>query len=336
MKACINKSGSSLRSEQIKDAQDILAYGFKDDVSYNPNIVLYQTDYKIPIKLYDQKYSASYGVTTKFISSHTTPIELGELLFDTSKNEYWLCIESYNVSGIHYEGKLGKCSRFIKWQAYDGTIQQIPVISRNATQYNNGEYSNENIVLGSDQVLLYTQLNEYTKLLDRGTLFFLDENKTKPSVYKLTKPDTVDYSYMGKGVMSMMLTESTYTPTKTELALGVCNYKVFHDVLPSTPTGPNEITDLSATISGNPRLKLGFSRTYIASFIDKDGNNLEWHTVDFEWDIISSFNIKTTVHQNKIDLLVNDDSLIGESFLLQLKHLDTVISQTEITIVEGF
>ena len=33
MKERIKQSGTSLYDEQIKDAQDILAYGFQDDVS---------------------------------------------------------------------------------------------------------------------------------------------------------------------------------------------------------------------------------------------------------------------------------------------------------------
>lgn len=43
MKERIKQSGTTLYHEQINDAQDILEYGFCDDVSYNPNIVFYKT-----------------------------------------------------------------------------------------------------------------------------------------------------------------------------------------------------------------------------------------------------------------------------------------------------
>ena len=56
-------------------------------------MVIYNTLKDIPIKIYDKKYSASYGTTAKFLTLHTCPASLGELLYDTVKNEYWLCIE---------------------------------------------------------------------------------------------------------------------------------------------------------------------------------------------------------------------------------------------------
>ncbi len=331
MKERIKQSGISLYNEQIKDAQDILAYGFKDDVSYNPNIVIYKTTKSVPIKIYDQKYNASYGVISKFLSPHIMPIELGEIFYDTKKNEYWLCIESYNVSEIHYEGKLGKCGRFIKWQENDGTIQEIPVITRNATQYNNGEYKDGIITLGSDQVLLYTQLNEHTCKLDHGVKFILDENKENPTVYQLTKPDTVDYSYMGKGLISLMLTEYSYKPSKKELEMGVCNY-----FDPSTSflskLDSDERVLLNAIISGVKKLKVGFPRTYTVNFINKNKDKIDWTEIDFKWEIISDFDIKTNIYENKIDILVNDENYIGSSFLLKVIVENNISSEMNILI----
>ena len=88
MKERIQRSGTTLYQEQIKDGQDILTYGFQDDVSYNPNIILYHTEESIPIKMFNQKSSASYGFAISFLSPHDTPVELGQILYDTKKNEY--------------------------------------------------------------------------------------------------------------------------------------------------------------------------------------------------------------------------------------------------------
>ena len=86
MKARISQSGNSIYDEQIKDAQDILRLGFKDDVSYNPNIYIYDTEKNIPIKMYDQKYSASYGSACKFLIPYDFYINLGELLYNCKKH----------------------------------------------------------------------------------------------------------------------------------------------------------------------------------------------------------------------------------------------------------
>lgn len=330
MKARISQSGNSIYDEQIKDAQDILRLGFKDDVSYNPNIYIYDTEKNIPIKMYDQKYSASYGSTCKFLIPYDFYINLGELLYNCKKQEYWLCIESYDVSNIHIEGKLGKCSRFIKWQDKYGIIHQIPVIARNATQYNNGEYRDENIFLGSDQIMMYTQLNEITKKLDHGTKFFVDENKDDPTVYELTKPDTVDYSYMGTGMLSLMLTECTYTPTKEELKLGVCNYKRINTILPPS----NETTISTSHISGSQKLKVGISRIYSVEFFDESKNPKNWQDVSFEWNVISDFEINQNIYDNKIELTVNDEGCIDSSFLLQVIINNNVDSEMRISVID--
>lgn len=333
MKERIKQSGNSLYDEQIKDAQDSLSYGFTDDVSYNKNIVTYKTNEPILIKMYDQKYNVTYGFTVHFLSPHDIPIELGKLLYNTKKDEYWLCVESYDVSGIHNEGKLAKCSRFIKWQEKDGSIQEIPVISRNATQYNNGEYSNKTLTLGTDQIMMYTQLNEHTVKLDHGIKFFVDENKGDPTVYELTKPDTVDYSYMGKGMISLMLTECAYTPTKKELELGVCDYTEHEDITTSLPLS-DETTVLKALISGNRNLRNSYKRTYTIDFTDHDGEAINWRDIDFQWNIISDWDITQNKYENKIDLFVDDEDLIESSFLLQVLINNTVATEMKITVTE--
>lgn len=327
MRKRIEQSGSALHHEQIKDARDILAYGFQDDVSYNPNISDLTTGHNIPIKIYDQKFSASYGVTAKFLALHDAPVELGQLLFDSLKNEYWLCVESYDVSGIHNEGKLGKCMTFLKWQDSNGIIRSTPVIITSASKYNNGELGTESIKLGSDQLMIFAQLNDSTVKLDRGMIFFIDENKQNPSAYELTRIDTGLYAYMGKGVVSIILTECTYTPTDVELRLGVCNY---HDMDRHRHKEPMETEnhDITASISGNPVLNVGYPRTYSIN-CSHDG-------LDFSWEVKSDFTIGTELDAGKIKLFTDDKSLNGKDFLLQAIIDEKVIVQKKIIISEGF
>lgn len=331
MKTRARQDGISLYNAQVKDAQDILAYGFTDDVSYNPHMVIYNTLKDIPIKIYDKKYSASYGTTAKFLTLHTCPASLGELLYDTAKNEYWLCIESYDVAGIHCEGKLGLCNRFIKWQEADGCIQETPVISRNATQYNNGTYEDKVIKLGSDQVLLYTQLNSHTAELSRGTKFFIGENKEHPAVYELTKPDTADYSYMGKGVAAFMVTECAYTPSEKELELGVCNYHA-PDILSVTPPHNNTASGITAVISGSTHLRKSYKRIYTASIKDGNGIGVPWEDHIFSWNVTAGADIAQNSQGNKIELLAANEKLCGSSFLLQVCYGSEVLSETEIYV----
>ena len=336
MKERIKQSGETLYDEQIKDAQDILLYGFFDDVSYNKNIIKYKTDDYVPIKMYDQKYNASYGFTAQFLSPHNVPINLGQLLYDKKRDDYWLCVESYDVSGIHFEGRLGKCNRFLKWQDEHGEIKETPVIVTSASKYNNGEDGTNVIHLGSDQLMLFMQLNEDTVKLDRGMKFFIDENKNDPSVYELTRTDTALYTYNGVGFLSIIVTEHPYSPTVKELELGVCDYTPPKPLSPTNPANPNT-SNLSANISGSEELKLGYKRKYSVAFNDiNTGNSVNWNDVNYTWNIISNFDIKKNIYDNIIELLVEDENFIGSSFLLQCLINNIVIGQIEIFITDGW
>ena len=335
MKERVKQSGNTLYDEQIKDAQDILLFGFTDDVSYNPNIVVYNTEEQVPIKIYDQKYSASYGFTAKFLTLHDVNMPLGQLLYDKNKNDYWLCVESYDVSGIHNNGKLGKCNRFLKWQDKNGVIQKTPIIVTSASKYNNGEDGTAIIQLGSDQLLLFMQLNEDTVKLDRGMQFFIDENKDDPSVYELTRTDTALYTYNGIGFLSMIVTECAYSPTDKELELGVCNYK--EPLSSAQPTEPNETLVLYAVISGKEELRLDYKKKYTVSFTDKNtGNSINWNEVSFTWRVISDFAVVQNSYDNIIELSVDNEDFVGSSFLLQCLVQDTIVGQMKITVIDGW
>lgn len=331
MKERIKTTGTTPREEKITNGRRILQSDFQNDPQYNEYIINYHTKQSLDIKMYDEKYTNSYGTTMKFQTKHNDIVECGTIFFDTKLNEYWLCLESALVGDIYYEGKLAKCNRLLKWQESNGNIYEIPIVNRNASQYNNGETGTATITLASDQLFIYTQLNKHTVILDHGIKFFIDENKDSPTVYELTRPDTIDYSYMGVGMMGMIVTECAYTPTKEELEHEVCDYH--SPTVPPAPPIPDETTDLSVLISGNPKLKFGLPRTYAASFTDGDGNTIE--DIKFEWRIVSEFDVDYIyINENSIKLKVNDERYIGSSFLLQIIIQDKLATELQITIVE--
>lgn len=331
MKERMKSTGITPREEKVTNGRRILQSDFQNDPQYNEYIINYHTKQTLDIKMYDEKYTNSYGTTMKFQTKHNDIVECGTIFFDTKLNEYWLCLESALVGDIHYEGKLAKCNRLLKWQESNGNIYEIPIVNRNASQYNNGETGTATITLASDQLFIYTQLNEHTVILDHGIKFFIDENKDNPTVYELTRPDTIDYSYMGVGMMGMIVTECAYTPTKEELEHEVCDYHSPTD--PPAPPTPDETTDLSALISGNPKLKFGLPRTYTVSFTDNDGNTIE--DIKFEWRVVSEFDVDYTyIGEKSIKLKVDDERYIDSSFLLQIYVQDNLASELRITVVE--
>ncbi len=100
---------------------------------------------------------------------------------------------------------------------------------------------------------------------------------------------------------------------------------VANEDLPSVPT-------YNYSISGNTNLKCGYKRTYTLSAIDNDGNTV--NNIVFLWNIVSDFEVKQTVIDNKITVSVNNEDLIGMSFMLQAIVDEEVKAEIKINVVE--
>ena len=131
--------------------------------------------------------------------------------------------------------------------------------------------------------------------------------------------------------------DMAYSPTEDDLKYGVCNYVDYSSSTPpSEPTIPDETEDLSATISGTSNLRIGVTRTYTATLSDKDGNAVQWDDTKYGWNVVSDFDVKQTVIENKISLTVEDENFIDSSFILSVIKLDdgSVVAEIEITVID--
>ena len=113
----------------------------------------------------------------------------------------------------------------------------------------------------------------------------------------------------------------------------ICDY-VLVTPLPPTPPEPDELTDLRCVISGNTNLKNGYRRTYTVTFMDKDGNAVDWQNIDYQWNVVADFDVKQTTTANEITLSVNDENLIGGSFLVRVVVSSTVLSEVKVNVIE--
>lgn len=339
MKERIKQSGKSLYEEQIKDAQDILADGFTDDVSCAKHIFFWipgekpQKGSHIYIKFYDRKYSSANGNMKSFLTHNNDKIEVGDYIYDEEENTYWICTESFHVDNIHYEGKFTQCNWVLRWQRPDGTILEYPCLDLNSTQYNSGESGNNTLKLGSAQHMEKVQANSDTISLASPQRFYVSRDNSIP--YVITQNDTTASNY-GKGICNITVTQDVRREDKDRPDLGICDYIDPSPPLPPTPSEPNETTDLSAVISGNTNLKNGYRRTYSVQFIDNDGSVVDWKKIDFSWNLVSAFNVSQNQYDNKIDLVVdNEDLSFSESsFFLQIIIDNVVVSEITIRIVE--
>ncbi len=261
-------------------------------------------------------------------------------------NNIWLVYEADSDDEIYTDGNLRQCQYELFWQKADGTIVSRHAWVQNASAYNNGETGNNTITLQSNQFMVYMPYDEDTCLLDNGLRIHMSRDNIVCKPYTLTRPDDITFGYGDKGVLNIVFTQTQYNAGKDKLvkldndrSVWICNHSsptTPSNPDPTDPTTPNETANLSATISGNTSLKIGFERSYCVNFTDQDSAAVT--DVDFEWKIDSKFadKIKQTVSGRTINLHVDDDSLIGESFFIEIIIENKVVGNIKITIVEAF
>jgi len=256
-------------------------------------------------------------------------------------NNIWLVYEADSDDEVYTDGNLRQCQYELFWQNSGGKIISRHAWVQNASAYNNGESGNNTITLQSNQFMVYVPYDDDTLLLDNGLRMHISRSNRKCKPYKLTRPDDVAMGYGEKGVLGLVFTQDEYNPTEDRLveledgkSVWICKY--FSPTTPPDPDPPDETANLSAVISGNTSLKIGFERTYTVTFTDADGNVV--NDVDYKWNVVSDFDEKIIRYTNgkTIKLKVDDDSLIDESFLLSVTIDGNFITKVRITLVEGF
>lgn len=337
MKERIKQSGVSLYDEQIKDAQDILANGFTDDISCAKHIFFWiagenpQKGDHIYIKFYDRKYSSANGNMKSFLTHNNDKIEVGDYIYDEEENTYWICTESFHVDNIHYEGKFTQCNWHLRWQRPDGAILEYPCLDLNSTQYNSGESGNNTLKLGSAQHMEKVQANSDTISLASPQRFYVSRDNSIP--YVITQNDTTASNY-GKGICNITVTQDVRREDKDRPDLGICDYIDPSSPLPPTPQPPDETTDLRCMISGNTNLKNGYRRIFTVTFWDENEVEIDCCNINFKWNIINDPGLTIKQYNNKIELFSSNEDLVESSFLLQIIVEDNILTELKITIIE--
>ena len=252
----------------------------------------------------------------------------------------WLVLNADSDDEVYTDGNLRQCQHRIYWQKADGTIVSRYAYTENASAYNNGETSNNTITLQSNQFMVYLPYDEETAELDNGKRVHMSRSNAKCKPYELTRPDDVTYGFGEKGVLNIIFTQTQYNHENDKLITledgtqtWICDYIPISSPTPPT-SNPNETADLSATISSNGNLKVGFYRTYTAKFTDKNGDAIDVDTSKITWNVDSNFAVEKVESGNKIKLKVSDDYLVGETFKLECIVDGTVVGSIEITVFD--
>lgn len=329
-KRMLISGGLTIRDENIKNSKILLKSTFYDDPSFNPHISFWKSENKLDCRIFSRKKSSNLVVSTiqTFLDSN---LVVGSIIYDSNTKEYWICTNLFNIGEIHKQGELTLCNYTLLFQSPNGTILSYPCIDNSTNTSGVDENATLTTLNGIHRIKL--PFDENTKLISENRRFFLD--KYGHTTYVVTNVNNTTYNYGVMGLIELTLKQDSSYNHETDKN-GVCNYFESTTPLNPDPTPPDETANLFAIISGNTNLKVGYSRTYSVAFADKNGNVVS--AVDFEWNVLSEFDdkISKTISGNKIKVQINDDSLIGESFLLSVMVDEKQIGKIKITIIEGF
>lgn len=325
-------NGGTLRNEYIFNTKQLLNETFADDPSFAFGIYFwrlglkeYRNEKAISIRLYDRKFSAANGVTIKFQTLYNTPVVVGDVIYDINKDEYLICTEAFDIDGMHYDGKFTLCNWILKWQKKDGTILEYPCYDMNSTQYNSGEQSNRNFVIGSSQHMLTLPCDENTVELSTPQRFYLDKATINPTSFIVTQNDTTSYNYGKKGLVKVTVYEFPNNSDTDRPDLGICDYIDMSNQNTSETTLVGNVNDnsnrmLKAVIDYNTTVikSGGDSQIFIGKFYDEKGNEVQG--VIPHWDVICPFFNKLIVKEsdNGLSIGIDDDAYIDEEFKLIL------------------
>ena len=334
-------SGGTLRNENIKNSKELLKETFANDASLTLGIYLwelglqsYDDKESIMIRLYKRSFSNANGVTIKFQTLIDTPIIVGDVLYDSISDEYLICTESFNIDGIHFQGKLTLCNWILKWQNKNGDILEYPCHDINSTQYNSGEQANKQFTIGSSQHMITLPCDENTVNLSSPQRFFLDKNTVNPTSFIVTQNDTTSYNYGKKGLVKVTLYECAMNSMTDRIDLGICDY-IDKDSIKTD--NANDVFVSKSVISYNTKIikSGGDSQTFIGTFFDNNGNEVA--EIVPKWEIICDFKNDLEVKQsdNQISIGIDNDNYVDEEFKLILSDINGNYSSSLIITIES-
>lgn len=321
-------SGGSIRNENIKNSQELLKETFADDASYaigiyfwEPKITSYDGMSTLPIRLYGRSFSNANGLTVKFQTLIDNPVVVGDVLYDSVDDKYLMCVESFNIDGVHWKGKLNICNWMLRWQDKNGDILEYPCTDINSTQYNSGEQSSTKMTIGSSQHMLTLPYDENTVVLKNPQRFFLDRDTESPTSFIVTQNDTTSMFFGKKGLVRVTVLECERNNETDRFDLGICDYFEKND-LKNDNSDDKKVAKSVISYKTTVIKSGGSKQKFVGRFVDKDGNEI--NGISTKWEITCDFAESLVVDENDNELTigVDDDSLIDEEFKLTLSDED--------------
>lgn len=310
---------------------------FADTIDYH--IVKRNGD---PFELLIIKDSDSEPWKKKIKSKHSTPFNLGDYI--EWNNQIWIITIVDVDDKTYHSGYMYLCTFPLRWQNSNGEIIERWVYVDDVST-GTGVTGNDTLTVGDNEYDIWLPIDIETKQLTRDMRFVIDfDDAQRPDVYKLTNRVVNQYNnqYFNRGgILILTLSFDVFNEDTDKFVTindthsgWICNYKSINH---SSDDSLEDDLSYHAVINGKRELKCGFNRTYTVQFFEDFGNEIDWNTVSFMWNIVSDFEVESKINGNQIIVSVDDDTLIGSYFTLQCKLINNfIIGEIQVNIVEGF
>lgn len=251
------------------------------------------------------------------------------------KNRYWLIIGIVDDNGVYEKGVMKICNWLITWRNLSGSIVQRWGCAESASQYNNGETTNDRYLqLRSDQTILLIPDDEDCVSIPHGKRIVMDKRTkyyaqkfTEETVcetslplltYRLTRMDNVLFDYQDSGHCQFMVTQDEKHDKDGYYVIDGVGYWLCEE---DAPKDGNVITPSASICSiecEEPVVYNGIDATvFTAAFRDENGDAIDAIPI---WSIECDFAEKlyTEYDGNAILISSDDKKLIHRSFNLIL------------------
>ena len=249
--------------------------------------------------------------------------EISDYKYVKYKGSIWLIMNEPADNCIYDKCVLHQCNYILKWLDKDRNVIYYPACIENASQYNTGEDGNKIVMLGNNQYMASVSLDDTTASISRTLRLFVDYNKVAPIPYKVSRPDTVAYSYGSNRVMQLILSEDQFNPKTDSIEYMLCDYYTNENPF----TSPIEITHI-----GGSYIRIGGSYKSFTANVQEPVN----------WDVIATDTVNKEIstnivaNENKIKIKCADNiNLVGSSFRLKCTDASGNIGELLVDIVGG-
>lgn len=245
------------------------------------------------------------------------------------ENRFWLLTGYPGNNGVYEKITMVLCQYKLKWQCKNGNIIERWANFTSASKYDTGRTGNQILLLASNNFTILVPDDDLSATLDDKRVFIDRDIKNPRKVFRITRSDDVLYLYGEShgGILSFIADRDELNLQTDRPDLFLCNYISQHQTCESG-------SGLTAKIIGKPIIKNGYYRDFEIRFTNPQREPIE--NINFAWNIVSDFEVQQQIKGNIITLLVDNETCIGKTFLLQIIIAKNVADQIEIMVVEAF